>query len=231
MFLIEGIHLLYEALKSGLEVIQIYVRSGDETDPGILDALRLAKDTSTVLFDRDLFDSLADTVTPQGVMAAVRRPNPPAQMNGSALVIDRLQDPGNVGSIVRSADAAGIETVIAVKGTADIYSRKVLRAAAGALFRIHVFFAEDAETALTLLRENDIKVFACDMKGAIPYHSADLTGRIGIVIGNEGGGLSETFLSGDTDTIYIPMEPESESLNASVTAAIVMFEKRRQDGR
>jgi TrmH family RNA methyltransferase len=282
MFLIEGVHLLYEAIKSGAEIKSVFVRAGDEDKAEIRDLL-LAMESSRgwrlrevppnslcggiefegrllldgreravdaqghegrvdsrsavagrapviCLLDRRIFDSIADTVSPQGVMAVLAAPAAPARGFSSAVVLDRLQDPGNVGSIIRSADAAGVEAVVCVRGTADIYSRKVVRAAAGALFRSRVYFVRDAEAALELLRGCGVRAVACDMEAGTPYHAASLSGRTAIIIGNEGGGLSEAFLRAADETVHIPMEKDSESLNASVAAAVIMFEKRRQDG-
>jgi TrmH family RNA methyltransferase len=211
-----------------------------------------------VLADR-LFDEIADTVTPQHVMAIVRKPSggscfgtydaknadwdsagrneakdflPSGPGGRTALVVlDRLQDPGNVGGVIRSAEAADFTGVVAVKGTADPFSQKVVRAASGALFRIPVRFAPDGETVLKALKERGIHVVACTMTGERPYDEATLSGNVAIIVGNEGNGLSEAFLAGADERIHIPMREGSESLNVSVAASVVMFEKARQEKR
>jgi TrmH family RNA methyltransferase len=226
-FLIEGVNLLAEARGSGARITHILLRGS--ADFPRRDAYA---DIETVILADGLFDEIADTGTPQGVMAIVQKPETGSVAEGrSFVVLDRLQDPGNVGSIIRSADAAGLDGVIAVSGTADVFSPKVVRAAAGAIFRIPVHFMPDGETALNTLKARGIRSVACSMTGERVYSEATLSGAVAIIVGNEGGGLSEQFLLGADERVYIPMRQGSESLNASVAAAVVMFDKQRQEAK
>jgi TrmH family RNA methyltransferase len=232
-FLIEGANLLTEAQKSGARITHIFLR--EKEDSGT--ALGGAPEIDTVMLGGALFDEIADTVTPQGVMAIVRKPERELRLgevdfrnDGKSLVVlDRLQDPGNVGGIIRSAAAAGFDGVVSVADTADVFSRKVVRATAGAIFRIPIRFAPDGEAVLEYLRTHSIRTAACTMTGDRSYSEAALAGDVAIIVGNEGGGLSEEFLAGADERVYIPMREGVESLNASVAAAIVMFEKKRQE--
>jgi TrmH family RNA methyltransferase len=233
-FLIEGANLLAEARKSGARITHILLRENEDSDI-MSDA---EPEIDTVILGGGLFDELADTVTPQGVMAIVRKPESGSyfstadvsQNRGQSIVVlDRLQDPGNVGGIIRSAAAAGLDGIVSVGDTADVFSRKVVRATAGAIFRIPIRFAPDGETVLKYLRTCGIRSVACTMTGDRLYSEAALTGDVAIIVGNEGGGLSPVFLAGADEHVYIPMREGVESLNASVAAAIVMFEKKRQE--
>jgi TrmH family RNA methyltransferase len=182
--------------------------------------------------DRVLFSEMAETLHPQGVLAVADLPEPvdvfSGVSSGSAyVVLDRIQDPGNVGTLIRTAFAAGFDAAVIVKGCADCYSGKVLRAAAGAVFRLPLLFAESAEDAATALRSNGVKIFAADAGGKNSLYDTDIRGSVALVIGNEGGGLSEAF--SDADLLRIPMREGAESLNAAIAAAVLMFEKQRQE--
>ncbi|MDR1029111.1 MAG: RNA methyltransferase [Clostridiales Family XIII bacterium] len=233
-FLVEGDNLIEEAFKSGARVTHLILREGADGDAV---AARKQSDIETVVLSDGLFRAIADTVTPRDVMAIVRKPaegrrfGPDELAEGSCslVVLDRIRDPGNVGSILRSAAAADFTGVVAVRGTADIFSPKVVRAASGAVFRLPVYFASDEASTLEALRARDIRSFACDMTGDRVYHEATLTGNVAIIVGNEGEGLSAPFRAGADERVYIPMKEGSESLNASVAASIVMFEKRKQE--
>jgi TrmH family RNA methyltransferase len=244
-FLAEGDILIEEAARSGADIAEIFVREGSDYEftgaiAGHVNSL-----------SGDLFDEIADTVTPQDVIAVIAKPKhgelSGALLDGlagrykaddagdtgrkdalSVVILDRLQDPGNVGTVLRSADAAGFDAVIAIKGTADVYAPKVVRAAAGAIFRIPVFQAKDADEALAALRDARFKVCALHMEGA-DYNVAELQGRTALVVGNEGAGVSKDFLLGAQMRVCIPMREGADSLNAGVAASIVMFEKVRQD--
>ncbi|MDR1778592.1 MAG: RNA methyltransferase [Clostridiales Family XIII bacterium] len=223
-FLAEGGKLIGEALDAGLTVREVFARSEEA-----LAAAGVADGPRGYILPEQLFSRLAETVHSQGVVAVVDMPQQAALPTGSVVVLDRLQDPGNVGTILRSAYAAGLAGAVIVKGTADPYSDKVVRAAAGALFRLPLTFAEDGQAALELLTAAGIRPVAAVMDGGVVYTQADLTGNVALLVGNEGGGISEALLTGAAEKVTIPMQAGSESLNAAVAASVLMFEKRRQD--
>jgi TrmH family RNA methyltransferase len=251
-FLVEGGILIEEAAGSGADIAEIFVREGSDADASGYEvnggvcgghAVRVSS------LSGDLFDEITDTVTPHDIIAIVRKPGYKtleSELSGvtgrgetgtgqgdtkrtlSVIVLDRLQDPGNVGTVLRSADAAGFDAVIAVKGTADVYAPKVVRAAAGAIFRIPVLQAQDADEVIAALRAASVKLCALHMEGA-DFGEAELSGRTALVVGSEGAGVSKDFLLGAQMRVSIPMREGADSLNAGVAASIVMFEKIRQE--
>ena len=144
------------------------------------------------------------------------------------MVLDRLQDPGNIGTIIRTAEAAGFHALIAIKGTGDIYSPKTARAAAGSLLRVDVFEGMETAEAIRLCTEKGLRIIASDLDGAVDYTEADLHGNIALVIGNEGSGVSGQIRGAADTKVKIPMEGNIESLNAAAAAAVLMYEAARQ---
>jgi TrmH family RNA methyltransferase len=180
-----------------------------------------------------IFRGLSDTEAPQGVLAAVKKPVCGAaaffsRAGANLLVLDRVRDPGNIGSLVRTADAAGFGGIMAVAGTGDPYGPKAVRAAAGALFRVPVLFVRDAAEAAALLAAAGKRVAVADAHGGTSCYEADLARDVAFVIGNEGAGPSDVFKDGASLVVSIPMPGGAESLNAAAAAAILMFESVRQ---
>ncbi len=238
LYLIEGPNLLQEALRAEVKPQIVLLREGTAAAAHI--AARIASHSgrqpeAVYALPPALFDRLAQTETTQGVLAVVKKPDEAAAgdrilAEGAArnlLVLDRLQDPGNLGTIIRTADAAGCGGLIAVKGTADIFAPKVVRAAAGSLFRLPVVHAADAETAIRLVRAAGARLVVTDLRADVSYDRAGLRDRAAIVIGNEGGGVSDAFLRAADLRIRIPMEGPIDSLNAAVAAAILLYERMR----
>ena len=145
----------------------------------------------------------------------------------NVLVLDRIQDPGNMGTLIRTAAAAGYKAVLAMSGTADIYSPKVLRATAGMVFEVPVLYISDAACLKDMLCGSDKRIAVTDVNGGVPYYDAGLTGGIALVIGNEGRGVSDEIAGMADIKVTIPMEGNSESLNAAAAAAILMYEAVR----
>ncbi|MDR1574204.1 MAG: RNA methyltransferase, partial [Clostridiales Family XIII bacterium] len=179
-----------------------------------------------------VFHSIADTETPQGVLAAVRKPACGAaelfaRDGANVLVLDRIQDPGNVGSLIRTADAAGFGGVLVVGESCDPYGPKAVRAAAGALFRIPVLSVRDADEAVRLLAAAGKRAAVADARGQTSCYEADLSRDLAFVIGNEGRGPSKDFLDAASLVVRIPMPGGAESLNAAAAAAVLLFESVR----
>lgn len=229
LYLIEGEHLLKEAIDWKADIQTVLIRDGYRGDL----AERCARKWDTVTTAPALFDRLADTKTSQGIMAIVRKPVFSSEdfihkgEPGNFVVLDRLQDPGNIGTIIRTAVGAGYSLVIAMKGTADIFSPKVVRAAAGSLFRMPVAFMDSEEELLRFTRAAGKKLTATCLDGGLTYYEADLSQDIALVIGNEGGGVSENLMQNAQLKVSIPMRGYIESLNASVAAALIMYEAVR----
>ena len=236
LFLLEGPRPVMDALKSGAGLETVFIResAAAETAAEELEALcsSAGEGPQCVLLADELFDRLSDTEHSQGVLAAARKPDGGALKTGSqskVLILDRLQDPGNIGTIIRTAEAAGFTALIAIKGTGDIYAPKTVRAAAGSLLRVDVFEGYETEEAVSLCRRMGLRIIAGDLEGAADYTQADLTGGIAFAIGNEGRGVSDELKAAADIKVRIPMEGDIESLNAAVAAGILMYEAYRQE--
>ncbi len=218
--------------KTGLFVVE-GERIFEETPPECIEAVYMSAGymgghpevrCDYVLKDKD-FIKLADTKHPQGILAVVRQRKYRLQdLPGGDLyiILDTIQDPGNLGTIIRTAEAAGASAVIMNKGCADIYSPKVVRSTMGSIFRIPFVYAEDMAEAINTIKNKDITVYAAALSG-VSLADEKLEKRRAFIIGNEGNGISEEILKLADKTISIPMAGKVESLNAAVSAAILMF--------
>ncbi len=233
----EGVKITGEALANGAEICRVFIREdfgGEENQRQLLERIK-AEGIDIVKLPARLFDASSDEKTPQGITAVVKKrvyaPSDGENFfsdGGSALILDRLQDPGNIGSIIRTASAAGFGNIIAVKGTGDIFSPKVTRAAAGALFRVRIMLAGGSGEAADAVKAAGLKL-VCTAPGARrSLYDTDLSGRLALVVGNEGGGVCGSFLENSDINISLPMENNTESLNASAAAAVAMYEAFRQ---
>lgn len=243
-YVVEGPNLLEEALKNSAALQLVFFRSScigkdghgiGEYEPlvRLLETAGLG-DRLAVLPDA-LFDKVAQTDTPQGVMAVVNKRSwtegelfSAGSPGGNVLVLDRLQDPGNLGTVLRTADGAGFSGAIVMKGCGDIYSPKVVRACTGTLFRLPMLFLAEPEEALELLHRYDKKVYATSLQNSQVYYKCDLRENLALVIGNEGNGVCSDFLNQADGLLTIPMAGNLESLNAAVAAGILMYETVRQ---
>ena len=234
LYLLEGPNIVKEAMEEGGRVRFIFTRAGADSAE-ISDILETAEKENLAAFEltQDVFAKVTHTDNPQDVAAVfVKRQITTEEFfeetgDGNVLVLDRLQDPGNVGTVLRAAEAFGFKGVICVKGTADVYQPKVVRAAAGSLLRLPIIFTNDAAETLKLLEENNKKIYTTAMNGKTSTFNANLADKSAIIIGNEGNGADELFLA-KAETLSIPMDGQTESLNAAVAAAVVMYESLRQ---
>lgn len=180
---------------------------------------------------------MADTQTPQGILALVRRrdwtleeilgqPQTPLLM-----VLETVQDPGNLGTILRAGEGAGITGLIMNTGTADIYNPKVIRSTMGSIYRVPFVYAEDLHGACDAIKKRGIRLFAAHLEGSSEYDREDYTGPCGFLIGNEANGLTKETAAMADARIRIPMAGQVESLNAAVAASVLMFETARQRRR
>ena len=235
-YLIEGPNLITEALKEGAEIEAVFVRPDfDELGPegALLRDERI--EGKLYQLSSSLFDELKDTETPQGIMAVIKKPEkaqPDIGEGDNIIVFDRLQDPGNIGTILRTADACGFRLAVFIKGTCDPFSPKVVRSAAGSIFRVPMFFAEDRNQAVDFIHGLNKTLVTTAMDAEYDCYQCDLSKDCAIVIGNEGNGVDPELIKRADLKIRIPMEGTIESLNASVAAGILMYERiRRQNER
>lgn len=227
LYLAEGEKVVQEAIRTGQSIKWILL--SDECH------IPQAFPAETVFMEGRLFSRLAQTKTTQGIMAVIEKRELTEEgfleqidrKSGNVILLDRLQDPGNIGTIIRTADAAGYSGVMTIKGTADLYSSKIVRAAAGSLFRMPVFSADSPKQATALLERAGKTIFATGFDTELYYYDVDMRRNIGLIIGNEGSGISPELMNLAHRIIKIPMDGDIDSLNASVAAGILMYESMR----
>ncbi|MCQ8266004.1 RNA methyltransferase [Streptococcus suis] len=216
-YLIEGWHLLEEARQAGVVIEQVFVLE-DYVD-------RLAGLDNLKVVSPEVLQDLADSQTPQGVVAQLALPKQtlPTELTGRYLVLEDVQDPGNVGTMIRTADAAGYDGVFLSNKSADIYSMKVLRSMQGSHFHLPIYRMPIAEI-LTHLQENQVQVLATTLSSqSVDYKEVKPAASFAIVMGNEGQGISELVAAEADQLVHISMPGQAESLNVAVAAGILLF--------
>lgn len=234
VFLIEGRKMFEEAPKEWIR--QVYV---SESWLYGTEGRKLPEGMAYELLADHVFCAAAGTQTPQGILAVVRRPEWNVEelftdTSGHApgfLVLENIQDPGNLGTILRTAEGAGMSAVFASRTTADLYNPKTVRATMGSIYRMPFFVAEDLPALLFRMKKNGIRLYAAHLAGSVPYDRPDYTAPCAFLIGNEANGLTKETAETADAAVKVPMEGQVESLNAAVTAAILMYERNRQRRR
>ena len=232
LFACEGARLCEDAVRAGLVPQAVYLTEKAQTRyPGAAALLIKTAHTSYTLCET-LAERISDTENPQGVFAVFKRLDNHAQVvkivrDGKYLLLAGLQDPGNVGTILRTAEAFGLDGVFFDENCPDLYAPKVLRASMGGVFRLKHERC-DMYAAIAMLRENKVPVYAAAMTAdAVPLHAGFLAGGAAVLIGNEGAGLPDDLISCCTSSCIIPMPGTAESLNAATAAAIFAWEMRK----
>ena len=193
------------------------------------------KETGFEVVSDEVLAKMSDTKTPQGVLCLVKWPEYSLddlllKRNGVFVVLEDLQDPGNLGTIIRTGEGAGIAGVIMTSNTVDIYNPKTIRATMGSIYRVPFVYVQNISDAIEKLQAADITVYAAHLKGEQYYDAFDYTKGSAFLIGNEGNGLKEeTALLADT-YVKIPMAGQVESLNAAIATTLFMYEAARQRG-
>jgi RNA methyltransferase, TrmH family len=222
---VEGLHLIEEAVKSGLELHTIFVRSGSE---GLLEHLAVG-DAEVLIVAEDVFLSATMTEHPQGIAALVEAHEFTLEemLQGIPLVViaGGLQDPGNLGTLVRSAEAFGATGMILVPGTVSLWNAKTLRASSGSAFRLPVV-ALAAEDAFAALGKAGARIFAAVARDG--DGEADLRGPCALLLGNEGSGLPDAWIARADARVTIPYPGAVESLNAAIAGSVLLYEAMRQ---
>jgi RNA methyltransferase, TrmH family len=226
---IEGLHLVQEAVKSGLNLDTVFLQEGNEE---LLQRFP-SGDAEVLILTEDVFLSAAMTEHPQGVAALVEAPQftvqamfPSAPGPAPLVVIAAsLQDPGNLGTLVRSAEAFGATGMILLPGTVSLWNAKTLRASSGSAFRLPVL-ALTAEAAFTALRDHGVRILAAVARDG--DSEADLHGPSALLIGNEGAGLPEAWIAQADARVTIPFTGAVESLNAAIAGSVLLYDAMRQ---
>ncbi|HZJ95518.1 MAG TPA: RNA methyltransferase, partial [Thiopseudomonas sp.] len=220
-FLIEGFHLLEDAINSGWHIETLIVQDG----------VMLPDWLSTQKFitvNQQVFTAISQTETPQGVAAVVKMPDTQHITGNHLLLIDQVQDPGNLGTMIRTADAAGFSQVILGKGTVDVYNDKVIRASQGSIFHIPVLEANLLEL-IPNLQKQSYTVLASALHNSVAYDAVGQPNKVALVMGNEGSGITPEILQLADQCIKIPIYGQAESLNVSIAAGILMYQLRKPD--
>lgn len=230
VFITEGYRIFRETPKELIQEVYVTDRFREAHAEELSDnELRRA---SQYCLSEEVFSRVADTKTPQGILCVVKRLQKNTEEllreNGLWLLLEDIQDPGNLGTIVRTAEGAGVSGIFLSPGCVDIFSPKVVRSTMGSIFRVP--FAGDCDLAevVSLLKENAVTVYAAGLNHACCYDEPDYCAGSAFLIGNEGNGLSVQMLNAADRIVRIPMQGQLESLNAAMAAGILIYEAARQ---
>jgi len=220
-FMIEGFHLVEEALKSDVVIQELII--SETTD---IPSEWIVDDLSITIVTEKIMQEISDTDTSQGVAAVCEQYS--VKEGGKIsrlLLIDAVQDPGNLGTMIRTADAAGIDAVIIGEGSVDVYNSKVIRSTQGSIFHIPII-KENLHDTILKLKQNGIKVYGTSLKDAVDYKQASVGESFALIVGNEGNGVEPELLDKTDQNLYIPIFGRSESLNVAVAAGILLYHLR-----
>ena len=229
VFLVEGVRICKEIPASWEPMFYVSEEYYSLKKDEVLD---MVKGQPYELVTKEVFDKISDTKTPQGILALVKQPEYTLeeiqkQENPMIMVLENLQDPGNLGTILRSSEAAGVTAVILSKDTVDLFNPKVIRATMGSIFRVPFVLNQDMEELVLWLKRQKITTYAAHLEGK-DFYQEDLKKPIAFFIGNEGNGLSEDLTEAADKKIKIPMSGGVEYLNAAIAATILAYEGKRQ---
>lgn len=224
LYLLDGWHLVNEAVQSGMPIVQL-IGTADQLAEH-QDLFSHAEEVYTVT--TEIMKHITDTVTPQGIAAVVELPDahrlPSQPLTGAWLLLDRVQDPGNVGTMVRTADAAGFTGVVVGRRSADLFGPKVVRSMQGSQFHLQLFEG-DLSKWIEDFKKVDAPVYGTQLNPqAKNFRDVHPGKTFALIMGNEGQGMSSGLLKQTTANLYIPMRGEAESLNVAISAGILMFQ-------
>ncbi|MCL2342138.1 MAG: RNA methyltransferase [Firmicutes bacterium] len=230
-YIVEGVKLIHEAIimKANIKTIFVCDDCAESGAIGQKVLYEIAK-YNCIYVSEIVFDTMTDVQTHQGILAVIGIPDSPKEINYNQdviLILDDIQDPGNMGTILRTADSCGLKQIVASSGSSDIYNPKVVRATMGAIFRINVIESDDILVTMKILKKHKFKVLATSLDTDKNIYDVEYK-KVGIVIGNESSGVSRGVLQVADGKIKIPMLGRTESLNASVATAVILYEYVRQ---
>lgn len=228
LFVVEGIKMVLETPDRYLD--KVYISESFNPDTAVSKWLKVH---SYELVSDKVFKEMTQTQTPQGILASVKMKTYDLKQilkGDSFLILETLQDPGNLGTILRTAEGAGIDGVIMNRTCVDIYNPKVVRSTMGSLYRVPFLYTDDLIGTINQMKKDGVRFFAAHLKGKHNYCEANYKGKTAFMIGNEANGLSDDIAELANEYIKIPMAGKVESLNAAMAAGILMYEARRQKG-
>lgn len=230
LYIVEGINLLNHAMDLGasVEFILFSTRVFEVSGGRAIVKRVYTEEHIYAQVDDILFEKLADTVTSQGILAVVNirslsDKSDLSDLGDQCIYIDRIQDPGNLGTIIRTADAAGFNEIFISKGTVDPYNQKTIRATMGSILNINIYFIDDEATFIERLKTKGYQIIATKATSKTSYDAVDYGKKVVLIVGNEGSGIEDLLLSKANHTVNIPIEGTAESLNAGIAAGIMMY--------
>lgn len=233
IFVAEGVKMFEEA--PAADIYKVYVTPAF-CERHAADAVhKKLEQTGFEQVSDEVLSKMSDTQTPQGILCLIKMPKYSLKdllvnQNGIFVVLEDLQDPGNLGTILRTGEGAGIAGVIMTKNTVDIFNPKTIRATMGSIYRVPFVYVQEPEEALSELKAAGISVYAAHLKGEQYYDAFDYTRGCAFLIGNEGNGLKEQTADLADTYVKIPMAGQVESLNAAIATTLFMYEAARQRG-
>lgn len=230
-FIVEGIKLVQEAIQEQMVIKKVVICEDCTTDGSIDQSLlyEIAKQ-DCMYVSKNVFESLTDVVNPQGILAVIEKKNEESSIDygeDMLIVLDGIQDPGNLGTILRTMDSAGLKQIILSETTADPYNPKVVRSTMGAIYRIHIIQASNILETLKNIQKNKFQVVATSLQTQENIYTIDYHKKA-IVIGNEANGVSKEVLELANQKVKIPMLGKTESLNAAVATSVIIHEYVRR---
>lgn len=236
VFLVEGIRMFREV--PAVDLQEVYVsESFYNKEKELVDKICKESKVRAEILTDTVFAHASDTQTPQGILCVVKQRGKAGDLKKLwedksktpfLMILDNLQDPGNMGTILRTAEAAGVTGIVMSKDCVDIYNSKVIRSTMGSVFRMPFLYVEDLEAAVKEMKAAGIKTYAAHLAGKLSYDEPDYKEPCAFMIGNEGNGLRDEIAELADTYIIIPMAGQVESLNAAIAATVLMFETSRQ---
>lgn len=230
VFVVEGPKMSFEAPYDWVSAV--YMSESFFNDNRFKEEKKRFFDKTEIVSD-SVFKSMSDTQTPQGVLAIVKMPHYEIDElfkgdKTELLVLESIQDPGNLGTMIRTGEGAGVSGIIMNRTTVDIFNPKTVRSTMGSLYRVPFYITDDLPETIEYAKSKGVSLYAAHLKGKCSYDRPDYTGACGFMIGNEGNGLSDEIADMADTYIRIPMEGAVESLNAAISATLLMYECNRQ---
>ncbi|MDK0978162.1 TrmH family RNA methyltransferase [Clostridium perfringens] len=225
-YLIEGLRFVEEAIKSKVSIDSIiFTESFKEKNPELF--LKINENIKLIQMNEALLKQLCSTENPQGIVGVINMQNKELKSGELVVLVDKVQDPGNMGTIIRTAHAAGAAGIVMTKGTVDIYNDKTLRSTMGSIFYIPIV-EDDSLDFVKSLKKEGYKLVVSSLQGKNNFFEENLQGKVMIAVGNEGNGVSNEVYDIADIKVKIPMPGEAESLNVAVATSIMIYEKIRQ---
>lgn len=232
-FIIEGYRILTLAIECNADLDYLFINEAFENKEEHKNFLKVLEEKNIKIFKttNKIFNELIDTENTQGILGVVRFKEKKIEHNIKnedkfVLILDRIQDPGNMGTIIRTADAAGVDAIIALKGCVDIYNPKVIRSTMGSIFDMNIIHCTQEE-CLRELKSKDFNIVSSYLNTDNYYHETDYGKKVALVIGNEANGVNDELIDESDILVKIPIYGNAESLNAAISSAILMYEIKK----